>query len=91
MLEEANLTEFLIIDLPFVSLVAAGTDHSFAVTSKGKAYSWGFADSGRTGHDVEADVEIPTLINSKPVREKKLIFAGAGGSFSILASAAQDE
>lgn len=73
-----------------VSLVAAGTDHSFALTAEGKAYSWGFSANYQTGQGTEDDVEVPTLIDNSAVREKKLVFAGAGGQYSILAAAAEE-
>ncbi|KAI1371270.1 RCC1/BLIP-II [Hypoxylon crocopeplum] len=78
----------IIPDMPPVVAVAAGTDHSFVLTADGKTYSWGFSSDGRTGQGTEDDIEVPTLINSRSVRDKKLIFAGAGGPFSILASVA---
>ncbi|KAK3484901.1 regulator of chromosome condensation 1/beta-lactamase-inhibitor protein II [Neurospora crassa] len=43
--------------------VAAGTDHSFAITEDGKT---------------------PTLIDNSAIRDRKIIFAGAGGQYSIL-------
>jgi len=76
--------------VPAVASVAAGTDHSFAVSRDGRAYSWGFSANGRTGQGQEDDIEIPTLLDSKAVRDKKIAFAGAGGPFSILASVAGD-
>ncbi|KAI1881414.1 hypothetical protein JX265_000240 [Neoarthrinium moseri] len=75
-------------DLPPIASVASGTDHSFALTVDGKAYTWGFGASGRTGLGNEGDIEIPTLIDNMAVRDRKLIFAGAGGAFSVLASLA---
>ncbi|KAI2631308.1 RCC1/BLIP-II [Hypomontagnella submonticulosa] len=75
-------------DMPLVVLVAAGGDHSLVLTAEGKAYSWGFSSSGRTGLNTEDDVEVPTLINSKSVRDTKLTFADAGGPFSVLGAVA---
>ncbi|KAK1764405.1 GDP GTP exchange factor for Gsp1p Gsp2p [Phialemonium atrogriseum] len=77
-------------DVPSVALVAAGTDHSFAITTKGKAYSWGFSANYQTGQGTDDDIEVPTLVDNSVVREKKLVFAGAGGQFSILAAAAEE-
>jgi regulator of chromosome condensation len=76
------------LEIPGAPPVAAGTDHSFALTRDGKAYSCGFFMNGRTGLGTEDDVETLTPLTSKSIREKKLIFAGAGGSYFILASAA---
>jgi regulator of chromosome condensation len=78
----------LVVGLSEVSSVAAGTDHSFALTTQGKAYSWGFSANYQTGQGTGDDIELPTMIDNTAVREKKLIYAGAGGQYSILASAA---
>jgi regulator of chromosome condensation len=65
--------------------VSAGTDNSFAVTTDGKAYSWGFSANYQTGQGTDDDVEAPTLIDNTAVRGKQLVWAGAGGQFSIVA------
>ncbi|KUI53484.1 Protein pim1 [Cytospora mali] len=73
--------------LPHIVSVACGTDNSFAITEDGKAYSWGFSANYQTGQgETEDDVEVPTLIDNTAVRDKKLVYAGAGGQFSVLAS-----
>ncbi|CAK7267870.1 hypothetical protein SEPCBS57363_002809 [Sporothrix epigloea] len=69
-----------------VTAVNAGTDNSFALTSDGKVYSWGFSGNYQTGQGTTDDIETPMLIDNTAVREKKLVFAGAGGQFSIVAS-----
>lgn len=73
--------------LPRIVSVACGTDNSFAITQDGKAYSWGFSANYQTGQgETEDDIEIPTLIDNTAVHNTKLVFAGAGGQFSVLAS-----
>ncbi|EPE07209.1 rcc1 domain-containing protein [Ophiostoma piceae UAMH 11346] len=72
-----------------ITEVSAGTDNSFALTRDGKVYSWGFSANYQTGQGTIEDIETPTLIDNTAVREKKLVFAGAGGQFSILASVAE--
>lgn len=64
--------------------VAASTDNSFAITSDGKAYSWGFSANYQTGQGTADDVKKPTHIDNSAVREKQLIWAGAGGQYSVL-------
>lgn len=76
-------------DMPFIKFVAGGTDHNFALTKDGKAYSWGFSANFQTGQGTDKDIEIPTVIDNTAVRGKKLIFAGAGGQYSVLASVAE--
>ncbi|KAH6690477.1 GDP/GTP exchange factor [Plectosphaerella plurivora] len=71
-----------------VSHVSAGTDNSFAVTTDGKAYSWGFSANYQTGQGTDDDIEAPTLIDNTAVRGKKLVWAGAGGQYSVLAGEA---
>lgn len=64
--------------------VAAGTDNSFAVTSSGKVYSWGFSSNYQTGQGTIDDIHTPTLIDNTAIRDKKIVAAGAGGQFSVL-------
>ena len=64
--------------------VAAGSDNSFAIDDKGRAYSWGFSANYQTGQGTDDDVEVATLIDNSAVRGKKLIAAGAGGQFGVL-------
>jgi regulator of chromosome condensation len=77
-------------DVSNIVSVAAGTDNSFALTKDGKAYSWGFSANFQTGQGTTEDIEVPTLIDNTAVRNKKLMFAGAGGQYSVLASFAED-
>ena len=67
------------------AFAAAGSDHSLAVTRDGKAYSWGFSVNRQTGQGTDDDVEHATLIDNTAVRGKKLVWAGAGGQYSVLA------
>jgi len=60
------------------------------VTRDGQVYSWGFSGNYQTGLGTIEDVKKPTLIDNSAVRDKKLIYAGAGGQFSILASHAPE-
>jgi regulator of chromosome condensation len=68
--------------------VAAGNDNSFAIDSQHRAWSWGFSANYQTGQGTDDDVKVATLIDSSAVRGKKIIFAGPGGQFGILASVA---
>lgn len=74
-------------NIPAVASIAVGTDQSIAVTRDGKAYSWGFNTNYQCGQG-ETDEEVfpPELIENSVVREKKIVFAGCGGQFSVLAS-----
>lgn len=68
---------------------AAGTDYSIAITRDGKAYSWGFSDGYRNGQGTDDDIEVARIMNGKAIAEKKLVWAGAGGQFSLLAGEAR--
>lgn len=65
--------------------VAAGTDNCFAITKDGEVYSWGFSENYQTGQGITTDVPLPTLIENTAIKGKKIVYAGAGGQFSILA------
>lgn len=67
-----------------VVAVAAGTDHSFAITEDGKVYSWGFSANYQTGQGTTQDVEVPTLVDNTAIRGRKIVWAGAGGQYSVL-------
>ncbi|EXJ90454.1 hypothetical protein A1O1_03556 [Capronia coronata CBS 617.96] len=64
---------------------AAGSDHCIAIDKNGKAYSWGFSTTYQTGQGTDEDIEVATLIDNTAVRDKKLVWAGAGGQFSVIA------
>ena len=71
-------------------MVAASSDHCLTVTNDGKAYSWGFSENYQTGQGSTEDVEEATLIDNTATRNEKLVWAGAGGQYSMLASVAMD-
>jgi regulator of chromosome condensation len=68
------------------AFVAVGTDHSFALTADGKAYSWGFNTNFQCGLGDTEEVFTPTLIPSKFTKDEKLTWAGCGGQFSMVTS-----
>jgi regulator of chromosome condensation len=76
-------------DISNIVSVAAGFDNSFAVDGDGKAYSWGFSSNYQTGQGTIDDIEKPTHIDNTALRGKKVIFAGAGGQFSIILAEAE--
>lgn len=64
----------------------AGSDHCIVITDQGKAYSWGFSVNYQTGQGTLDDIEVAQMIDNKAIRDEKLVWAGAGGQFSILTS-----
>ncbi|KAL2002245.1 hypothetical protein VTN02DRAFT_361 [Thermoascus thermophilus] len=65
------------------SVVAAGSDHSLAIDTDGRAWSWGFSATYQTGLGTQDDVEVATVIENTALRGKKLNWAGGGGQFSV--------
>jgi regulator of chromosome condensation len=65
---------------------AVGPEHTIVINKDGKAYAWGFSSNYQTGLGTDDDVETPTMIDNTAVRETKLIWAGCGGQYSILAA-----
>ncbi|KAI0888262.1 RCC1/BLIP-II [Annulohypoxylon maeteangense] len=80
-----------LIDGIKTTYVAAGTDTSFAIDEAGKVYSWGFSANYQTGQGTIDDIEVPTLIDNTAIRDRKIIWAGAGGQFSMVAAAANED
>lgn len=71
-----------------VACVASGAEHCIAVAKDGKAFAWGFSEAYRTGLGTDDDVPTPLRIENTAVREKRLVWAGAGGQFSVVTAAA---
>ncbi|KAF1959635.1 RCC1/BLIP-II [Byssothecium circinans] len=75
--------------IPGLSNIVTGTcgpEHTIVINKDGKAYSWGFSANYQTGQGTDDDIDVPTLIDNTAVRDTKLVWAGAGGQYSILAS-----
>ncbi|KAJ8108574.1 hypothetical protein ONZ43_g6383 [Nemania bipapillata] len=71
------------IDAKFV---AAGVDTSFAIDTTGRVHSWGFSANYQTGQGTTDDIEVPTVIDNSAIRSRQIIWAGAGGQYSMLAA-----
>ncbi|KAF2133241.1 RCC1/BLIP-II [Dothidotthia symphoricarpi CBS 119687] len=65
---------------------SCGPEHTIVVDKDGKAYSWGFSANYQTGQGTDDDIDEPTAIDNTAVRETKLVWAGCGGQYSIVAS-----
>jgi regulator of chromosome condensation len=76
-------------DLLF-SHAAAGSDHNVAITVDGKAYSWGFSTTYQCGQGDVDEVPVATLIDNTALRNKKMVWAGAGGQYSVFAANLED-
>ena len=68
-----------------VVAVAAGTYHSLAATSDGKAFSWVFKVNGRLGQgDVTADCLVPKQMTA--LAGQRAVQVHAGGEHSLMAT-----
>lgn len=67
-----------------------GPDHTIVLDKAGKAYSWGFSVNYQTGQGTGDDILLPTRIDNTATREEKLVWTGAGGQYSIVASKLED-
>ncbi|KAF2429961.1 RCC1/BLIP-II [Tothia fuscella] len=65
--------------------VAAGIDHSVAITAAGKVWSWGFSSNYRTGLRTDDSVKVPTLIENQAISQRSISAASCGGQFLLLA------
>ena len=68
------------------SFVASSSDTSIVISPEGKGYSWGFSENFQTGQATRKDVEVPTLMESDDISGKRLVWAGVGGQYGIVAS-----
>ena len=72
------------------AFATAGSDHCIAISKDGRAFSWGFSQGFQTGQGTDDDIECATQIDNTAVRGKRLVWAGAGGQFSMIAGLADD-
>ncbi|KAI1472215.1 RCC1/BLIP-II [Daldinia caldariorum] len=73
------------------TFIATGSDTSFVINNEGKVYSWGFSANYQTGQGSTDDVEVPTLIDNSAIRDRRIVWAGAGGQYSVVAAGKDDE
>lgn len=66
---------------------ACGNNHTVAIDSKRRAYSWGFGGFGRLGHAEQKDESVPRLIRcfdtQSGIRGVRSVFCGATFSMAI--------
>ena len=65
------------------TMAAVGTDHTICINAAGEAFSWGFNVNYQCGQGTDTDIEAPIRINNTAVRNRALIWAGAGSQFSV--------
>ncbi|XP_054719884.1 protein RCC2 homolog [Uloborus diversus] len=85
-IEKTRENHVTLVDNVQIIDVACGLNHSIALDTKKRVFSWGFGGYGRLGHADPKDEKIPRLIKSfdGPNRGVKKIFAG--GTYSMAVS-----
>ena len=61
--------------------VAAGDDHSMALTASGVLYSWGAGDSGQLGHGGKENLAVPRVVGEI---EGAVVGIAGGGVHSLV-------
>ncbi|XP_058454616.1 protein RCC2 homolog [Malaya genurostris] len=62
---------------------SCGTNHTVAIDSKHRAFSWGFGGIGRLGHAEQKDEMIPRLIKFFDFQNRKVQRVFCGASYSL--------
>ncbi|KAB7498005.1 Protein RCC2-like protein [Armadillidium nasatum] len=63
--------------------IACGNNHSVAIDSKKRAYSWGFGGYGRLGHSDPKDEMVPRIIKFFDGPKRGVLQAFCGATFTI--------
>jgi len=76
------------VALPPIKFIAVGTDHCLALSRlDGSCWTWGFGAVYQIGHGPEEEEEeIPRRIKNTATTGRNMVWAGAGGQFSVIAS-----
>ena len=70
--------------------VAAASEHSLAVTADHQVYTWGLNLTKQLGQK-EDEVEVVTPLSHKSIVGKRIVWAGAGAQYSMLAELADPD
>lgn len=65
------------------AFVAAASEHTLAITTDEKAYTWGLNLTKQIGHK-EEEVELPAPLTNPSIVDKRFVWAGAGAQYSML-------
>lgn len=82
-----KLTPINQLDKLNVVLLECGECCSFAVTSDGKAYSWGMGSNQQLGLGSDDDQLTPTLLTGAQVKDREVINVSSGGQHTIFIAA----
>ena len=67
-----------------VVFVAAGGNHSVAVTAGGRLYTWGFGGSGQLGHGDTGSRQVPTLVGAGAFGGSAVVTAACGSNHTLV-------
>ncbi|XP_053697437.1 protein RCC2 homolog [Sabethes cyaneus] len=62
---------------------SCGNNHTVAIDSKNRAFSWGFGGIGRLGHSEQKDEKVPRLIKFFDFQNRKVLRVFCGTSYSL--------
>ncbi|KAJ2711076.1 hypothetical protein H4R19_003427 [Coemansia spiralis] len=74
----------LIGDLPPIADFACGSNHNIALTTDGRAYTWGYGEMLQLGNGEEEDVQLPMLLQGQKLDGKCVLKVAAGGQHSVV-------
>jgi alpha-tubulin suppressor-like RCC1 family protein len=63
MLPTPQIVDFFVTYKIIINYIACGQNHSAAISSTGKLYTWGRGKSGALGHGIRADERFPRLVD----------------------------
>ena len=66
-----------------VVFVAAGGDHTVAVTAGGRLYTWGSGYNGQLGHGDTGNRLVPTLVGAGAFGGSAVVMAACGGAHTL--------
>ncbi|XP_015912785.2 protein RCC2 homolog [Parasteatoda tepidariorum] len=82
-IEKTREGHVTLVDDVHIIDVACGINHSVAIDSKKRCFSWGFGGYGRLGHAEQKDEMVPRLIKSFDGPNRGVKKAFAGGTYSM--------
>lgn len=71
------------VDVTEIVDFACGQNHSVAIDSKKRAFSWGFGGLGRLGHAEQKDELVPRLIKYFDTQSRDVRSVHCGSSYSL--------
>jgi regulator of chromosome condensation len=64
--------------------LCCGSNHNLAVNQDGRLFAWGFAEMYQLGNGRDEDVQVPTHIATKSIKDVTFHNVSAGGQHSLM-------